>query len=233
MKLLLIVLPLFFALSLTGQEQTIIVVEENEPTEKKAEKPVFPRNQLGISAAANLSQRYHFEAGLGFSVGGNYTWLTKSGRSRFFFGVLFSQGNYQRKQYLSYNPQSDTFSINRSRIWFFDVPFNYNRIVPIGKRASVYFSIGISVGTYIMSTYRVTYYSDSADKELYSNPEQEAHPIYQLLIGINLGIGMEYKLREKLSLHIEPELRRNGSLEYAGNARFTTFGISLGLRRNF
>lgn len=192
-------------------------------------------DQVGFSISPDYTNQYHGVGQMGISTCINYTTRTKSNRSRWDIGILYSYSrNKTEKLYSSYYPTlSDTFSIGYSTVQFIDFPIKLNIFLIENDKILIYFVGGVSIGTILKNQRQYFYYDSQSSNFLYKNPKKEISWDQNTTLAFHAGIGTEYKFKKDTSLTFQLETRLKSTLDIVGGHTYSSIGLNIGIRQYF
>ncbi|WP_157373353.1 hypothetical protein [Algoriphagus terrigena] len=208
--------------------RSIIESEEKQPEDTKTKKWFSGRFNLSVQAAPDLSGvklNQFGKAGQALGLGAEY-----------FISPQFSVNSgvfYSHKPYESEGPFQMAYGEEVNGVigdcGVLDIPINL-RLYPLqGTLQRAFISMGFSSYLMLSETYEITYEDPMTGYEYTQTIEKNGENQHPFGV-VNLSIGYERKLAERLSLQVEPYFKVPLDGVGEGNISLKSAGIFLGLK---
>lgn len=170
------------------------------------------------------------------TFGINFTRKIKK-KSRIDIGLQFSSWNYRKEELvngIAISPGNiiDVFYTTYYKDRSFELPIKYNYFIFQKRKLNFYLLAGLNPSFLYRSITQLE--NQPINGEIILEPKQisNAKSIYSVTFSSTIGVGLEYQLKNNLSVSLQPEFRTK-MIYSIWNYQFYRFGVNFGVRYNF
>ncbi len=148
------------------------------------------QNLVGIDLSVGPSVYYKRNTKAGFAGAINYSRISKEGHHYFEIGVRFTQLNFiTEKRYKSYKPLSDTYTIGKWHVLYFDIPIGFKKTFSVSDKMNIMVGFNFFYSTYIRwySSYKTF---STKDDSFIGEEKRIIKPVTHDKLGLETGLGL-------------------------------------------